>query len=93
MKVNASREVEISYAKKLNDSDEYEVEDNLRKDLVGQEAVKDYFDHYKNLTKIQQQNLFFKLQRRQEGGGRLPTSTALPNFSLRNKQHPCRQNS
>lgn len=43
---------ELNNLRKLNESYEIDLEDKKTKDLVGDEAVFNYYDHYKNLSKI-----------------------------------------
>ncbi|KAL4456118.1 hypothetical protein ABPG74_014079 [Tetrahymena malaccensis] len=57
-----SRENDLIQLKKLNESDDMQLEDKKSKEIVGEEAVDQYYGHYKNLSKIVQQNNYYQVQ-------------------------------
>ncbi|KAL4504535.1 hypothetical protein ABPG72_009981 [Tetrahymena utriculariae] len=60
-----SRENDLIQLKKLNESDDMQLEDKKSKEIVGEEAIDQYYGHYKNLSKIVQQNNYYQVQRTQ----------------------------
>ena len=46
----------------MDESFELEVLDKKPKPLVGENSVRDYYDHYKNHEKASQQNKFFNIK-------------------------------
>ena len=45
----------------MNESFEIKKEDNYHKEIVGENAINEYYKHYKKLDKIRDQNKYFQV--------------------------------